>query len=278
MPPDSSAREALWPDPATACAVAEVDEVLTRRVLVETELTPKPIVPGPGIAQDILRETAPARLVIRLADTAGHRNDASFLVRKMYGWRGYQSGPAHDHPNCVTLVASTPEKMLATITVGFDSPAGMAVGALYPEHVARMKADGAQLCEFTRLAVDRTEHSRELLAMMFHVAYMYARRLHGSTDLLVEVNPRHVRFYKRMLGFRQLGPERLCPRVNAPAVLMWLPLPYAEEQIALYGGQAEAFPAVRSLYPLFFSPSEEEGITRRLQALDTRFVDTLPLA
>jgi hypothetical protein len=257
--------------------VAEVDQVLSRRVLVETELTPKPVLPGPEIPQAIARETAPARLVIRLADTSGHRSDASFLVRKMYGWRGYHADPVHHDPNCVTLVASTAEKTLATITVGFDSPAGMAVGTLYPDHVARMKADGARLCEFTRLAVDRTEHSRELLAMMFHVAYMYARRLHQSTDLLIEVNPRHVRFYMRMLGFRRLGPERLCPRVNAPAVLMWLPLGYAEEQIALLGGQGDAAEGVRSLYPLFFSPHEEEGITARLQALDSRFLDTLPL-
>ena len=63
--------------------------------------------------------------------------------------------------------------------MGFDSPAGMAVGALYPEQVGELRAEGRELCEFTRLAVDRTEHSRELLAMMFHVAYMYAHRLHA---------------------------------------------------------------------------------------------------
>lgn len=273
---DCSGGDALWLDTGTATAVAEVDDVLRERVLVETELTPKPIVPGPGVPEDLARESAPARLVIRLADTAGHRNEASFLVRKMYGWRGYETGAVHDHPNCVTLVAGSAQGMLATITVGFDSPAGMAVGALYPEYVARLKSDGARLCEFTRLAVDRTTHSRELLAMMFHVAYMYARRLHGSTDLLVEVNPRHVRFYMRMLGFRPLGPERMCPRVNAPAVLMWLPLAYAEEQIARYGGLHERASNVRSLYPLFFSPGEERGITARLQALDRRTIDSLP--
>lgn len=277
MPLDYSGGDEFWPDTGTATAVAEVDQVLTRRVLVETELTPKPVLPGPDIPDALAREIAPARLVIRLADTEGHRHAASFLVRKMYGWRGYHSDPAHDDPNCVTLVASTPDKTLATITVGFDSPAGMAVGALYPDHVARMQADGARLCEFTRLAVDRNEHSRELLAMMFHVAYMYARRLHQRTDLLIEVNPRHVRFYMRMLGFRRLGPERMCPRVNAPAVLMWLPLAYAERQIALLGGKGDAAVGVRSLYPLFFSPTEENGITARLQALDNRFQDTLPL-
>lgn len=101
--------------------------------------------------------------------------------------------------------------------------------------------------------------------MMFHVAYMCGRRLHGCSDLLIEVNPRHVRFYERMLGFRPVAEERVCPRVGAPAVLMWLPLAYAEEQIACYGGLGESAVGVRSLYPLFFSPDEEEGILGRLQ-------------
>ena len=37
--------------------------------------------------------------------------------------------------------------------------------------------------------------------MLFHIAYIFARRMHDRTDLLIEVNPRHVRFYERMLGF-----------------------------------------------------------------------------
>ena len=68
--------------------------------------------------------------------------------------------------------------------------------------------------------------------MMFHIAYMYARRLHRCTDILIEVNPRHVRFYRSMLGFEVLGPERTCPRVNAPAVLLRLRLDHAQEQLA----------------------------------------------
>lgn len=260
-------RNSTLDDVDTALAVAEVDVNLKSRVLVETELTPRPVYPGAGFPRAVVQESAPARLIIRLADSEGHRNDSSFLVRKMYGWRGYDADPGHGHPNCVSLVAAHDAKMLATITVGFDSPAGMAVGALYPEQVEDLRAEGAELCEFTRLAVDRTEHSKELLAMMFHIAYMYAYRLHGRTDLLIEVNPRHVRFYARMLGFRQLGPERICPRVNAPAVLMWLPLRYAAEQIALYGGHRDAA-GIRSLYPLFFSPSEEDGILRRLRLAD----------
>ena len=104
--------------------------------------------------------------------------------------------------------------------------------------------------------------------MMFHVAYMYVRRLHGCTDLLAEVNPRHASFYRRLLGFQQAGAERMCERVQAPAVLLWLPLEHAERQIARYGGKAELLDSTRSLYPLFFSPTEEIGIARRLATIN----------
>ena len=267
---DCTSGPSLWPD--TITAVAEVDQALSKRVLVETELTPRFPPEGSGAA---VSESAPSKLLIRLADTDGHRSQASYLVRKMYGWRGYDTQAATEHPNCVTLVASTGPKPLATITVGFDSRAGMAVESLYPDEVWRLRSEGARVCEFTRLAVDRTEHSRELLAMIFHVAYMYARWLHGSSDLLIEVNPRHVRFYMRMLGFQRLGPERICPRVNAPAVLMWLPLAYAEQQIRLHAGRHCPPIGVRSLYPLFFSPAEERGITARLRAIDGQSVSAL---
>jgi hypothetical protein len=33
-------------------------------------------------------------------------------------------------------------------------------------------------------------------------------RLHGFTDYVIEVNPRHVAFYQRMLGFADFGGER----------------------------------------------------------------------
>jgi len=205
-----------------------------------------------------------ARYAIRLATSHGQRNAASYLIRKLYQWRGYSTDIVREDPTGVVLVASDERGVVATVTVGFDSTHGMAVESLYPDEVAQLRGGGARLCEFTRLAVDRTGQSMELLAMLLHVAYLYARRVHGATHLLAEVNPRHVRFYMRMLGFEVAGPQRMCRRVDAPAVLIALWLDHAEEQIALYGGHMELAQTVRSLYPLFFSPSEEDGIARRL--------------
>ena len=68
---------------------------------------------------------------IRLANTEGRRSKASFLIKRQFAWRGYDigSGALADVPaNRITLAAfSNDEQPVATITVGVDSPAGLAV-------------------------------------------------------------------------------------------------------------------------------------------------------
>jgi hypothetical protein len=123
------------------------------------------------------------------------------------------------------------------------------------------------LCEFTKLAIDNDVRSRPLLAALFHLAFIYARRMYYCTDLLIEINPRHVSFYRRMLGFQQLGLQRFNARVAAPAVLMGLCLTHAETQIQHYGGHPQLYATVRSLYPYAFSRNEEVGIEQRLRSL-----------
>jgi len=68
-----------------------------------------------------------------------------------------------------------------------------------------------------------------------------------------------------MLGFEKFGDEKICPRVNAPAVLLRLRLEHAEQQIAAFGGKAEGAKGEKSLYPFFFSAKDEDGIIGRLQ-------------
>ncbi|MBK7424074.1 MAG: long-chain N-acyl amino acid synthase, partial [Propionivibrio sp.] len=41
-----------------------------------------------------------------------------------------------------------------------------------------------------------------------------------ASDAVIEVNPRHSRYYQRLLGFRQIGRRRQCRRLDAPVVLM----------------------------------------------------------
>jgi hypothetical protein len=220
-------------------------------------------------------DTSPARSAsaqkmfkVRLANNDGHRMSASFLVQQRYAWRGYDVGVIPGlRPNRITLSACDHDEAIATISVGLDSGMGLFVDKLYGAEVDELRAQRRRVCEFTKLAVDGSVRSKTVLAALFHIAYIYARRINRCTDLLVEVNPRHVLFYRHMLGFSDCGPERLDPRVRAPAVLLRLRLAYAEQQIAKMGGRVELGLRKRSLYPYFFSEREETGIEKRLREL-----------
>lgn len=203
---------------------------------------------------------------IRLADTHGQRSSANMLIDKMYSWRGYTpSPPIREIPNRITLVAHKNDHIIGTITLGFDSSIGLLVDELYKEEINPIRKQRRKLCEFTKLAVDGGVRSKRVLASLFHIAYIYAYNLHNSTDLFIEVNPRHAKFYEKMLGFKQYGPEKHNHRVNAPAVLLWLDLDYAHQQIQKFGGRLNLTRSEKSLYPYFFSPAEEEGISHRLE-------------
>ena len=84
---------------------------------------------------------------------------------------------------------------------------------------------------------------------------------------MIEVNPRHVAFYRRMLGFADFGGERPCSRVGAPAVLLRLPLDQMGANIRKWGGGGNRQAAERSFYPYFFPACDEPAISARLAAL-----------
>ncbi len=214
-------------------------------------------------------ETTPVQdlFKIRLADSHGRREAAGLLVKRRYAWRGYEVGTTQGvHPNRITLSASNREGVVATIAVGLDSVAGLFVDKLYGSEVDSIRARAQRkVCEFTKLAMDRLVRSKRVLASLFHVAYIFAHRINSYQELLIEVNPRHVLFYERMLGFEVRSEAKLNPRVDAPAVLMALDFSYGHSQIAKFGGRQDLADDERSLYPYFFAVSEEAGIVARVR-------------
>ena len=146
----------------------------------------------------------------------------------------------------------------------------MAADQLYRSEVVALREQGNRLCEFTRLAVDKRAASKPVLAGLFHTAYLYASVIRGATHAVIEVNPRHVLFYRRALSFEVLGTERMSPRVNAPAVLLCVPFATIAEGLANYAGRPDDPGAARSLFPYGFAADEEEGVLRRLRDLVKR--------
>jgi len=211
------------------------------------------------------------RYGVRLPDTPDGRSGASLLIERMYTWRGYQG--AHelsDDPHRITLTATDKGVVVGTLTIGIDCNSGMMADHMYGDQLDVFRRDRACLCEVTKLAFDHSVQSKHALANLFHLAFIYARDIHGCTDAVIEVNPRHRRFYERMLGFRQLGELKTNERVNAPSYLLHVGLDYVAAQVERLGGTHSrgVAPGERSLYPYFFSPDEERGIAARLLRME----------
>lgn len=208
---------------------------------------------------------------IRLTDTAEGRNSASMLVSKMYAWRGYAgTHQLNDDPNRITLTATDKGDAIGTLTLGIDSAIGLHADAVFRDELEVFRKQGARLCEFTKLAFDTSVRSKTSLANLFHLAVIYARDIHHCTDIVIEVNPRHRRFYEQMLGFSRHSDIKTNPTVNAPAFLLKVSLDFVTEQIQKFGGTWDRDHGARSFYTYFFSPREETGIIHRLQRVDQR--------
>ncbi|WP_371866467.1 N-acyl amino acid synthase FeeM domain-containing protein [Duganella alba] len=235
-------------------------------VSFEVDSDMRDLVVGEGKAEAALDHPLDQQIFhIRMANSQGRREAASLLLRKMYGWRGYSVDPSVVHsPNKITLFAETGGEVVGTMSLCLDNDEiGLPADENFRDKLDELRAQHRRLCEPSRLAIDKGVAKR-VFAALIHISYIYARNIHGYTDYVIEVNPRHVMFYKRMLGFRDFGAERNCTRVGAPAVLLRLDLEYMGEQIRKFGGLMEQHGNERSFYPYFFPTWDEPGITGRL--------------
>lgn len=203
-------------------------------------------------------------LTIRLADSEGQRSAANMLLNRMYAWRGYgATNLMATSPNSVTFTATSEQSMVGTLTLNVDSETGLAADNTFAEELAPFRAvPGAKLCELTKFAFDWVGPSHKHLAALFHLVFIYGSRQFACTDLFIEVNPRHRRFYEAMLGFTRVGEVRTNASVNAPSQLMWLNVGAIRRMIDKHTNSSAE--DQRSLYRYFFSPDEEDGLFGRL--------------
>ncbi|MEW9855968.1 N-acyl amino acid synthase FeeM domain-containing protein [Novosphingobium sp. M1R2S20] len=207
-----------------------------------------------------------AQMALSLADTPAERSAAEAMLNRRYDWRGYGSNhKISDADNHTTFLAHLRNQLVGTLTLGVDSPSGLAIDTLFKKEVDEYRnVPGAQVCELTKFAFETEEKGADnsLLACLFHAVFIYGMDSYNCTDLFIEVNPRHRRFYQAMLGFRPIGEVRTNPTVDAPSQLMWISVAEIAEQITAFRSGSKK--PSRSLYSLFLSDSEEMMVRSRL--------------
>jgi hypothetical protein len=210
----------------------------------------------------------PGAFKIRLAGNRANAKDAGALIERRYASRGYQTKTQSADPHLFTFVGYDEGKVVGTVSIRLDSEQGLGADSLYKAEIDELRTEGCTICEFTRLAIDERAISKPVLAGLFHTAYLYAAHVRGIEFAVIEVNPRHVVFYRKALGFEPIGPERMNTRVQAPAILLCVPFTTIAEGLSEYAGNPQAPGANRSLFTYGFSADEEKGILRRLRALE----------
>jgi hypothetical protein len=205
---------------------------------------------------------------IRLAGSLDSRRDAAFLVHQRYARKGYRTSAKRVSPDVWTFAAYDEGRLAGTVSLRLDASDGLAADVLYRTEIDVIRRDKRKVCEFTRLAVDASRLSQPVLAGLFHTVYLFARRIRNYDFVVIEVNPRHVGFYRRSLGFQVIGSERYSTRVGAPAVLLGMSFEDIADHLQQHAGLARRAPRARSLYAYGFSPTEEAGVLSRLRTLD----------
>lgn len=195
--------------------------------------------------------------------------DALGLVERRYSDRGLvisrERYSSRNQDGDIVCTGRDGDKIVGTLSVRFDGAEGLHADLLFKRELDEWRAAGVTLCEFGGLAVDKHSHDpKRVLAQIFHLGYLHAHRRARCERLVIEVNPRHVAFYRRCLGLVPYTAARHNPRVDAPAVLMSIAFADIREQIALWGGHPDSLASARSLYPLAWDEATEAMMLARL--------------
>jgi hypothetical protein len=187
------------------------------------------------------------------------------LLNDRYGWRGY--GSSHSIPSGLhhtTFTAEVHTHVVGTITLAIDSDRGLAIDQTFKDEADEIRQEeGAHICELTKLAFHSGVRSKEVLAGLFHLVYIYGTTISDCTDLLIEINPRHASFYEMMLGFERVGALKTNGSVAAPSQLMRLRVESIRRNIGDLAGSAKVA-CHRSLYSYFFPPMQETQLRCQL--------------
>ena len=169
------------------------------------------------------------------ARSRDHLEEAYKLVYLNYVRRGYiPENPSemrftifNAFPNTVTFVADLHEKLVATVTLVDDTPAGLPMDEIYHEELQTLRDQGRHVTEVTMLADRRLSVSRSffMLIRLMKLVFDYATLYLNASDLCITVNPHHDRFYQDYLLFTPMGGLRAYPSVaNNPALARRLDL------------------------------------------------------
>lgn len=147
------------------------------------------------------------------------RERAHRHLKSRFDWRNYSSPTLTPMPDRTTIVVEqhTKPKLRGSITVNIDGAFGLPLDRLVRGELDDLRTRGGSLFQISKLAADSADESKAMVGALMSCAFLFGAEVEACQTVVVEVNPRHTAFYRRVMGFRTFAAPALDPKVNAPA-------------------------------------------------------------
>lgn len=152
----------------------------------------------------------------------------NYVARGMIARHPYRLRVTAFHllPTTTIFMAREFDQISATVTLIGDGPMGLPSDAAQPDVVDELRQSGHRIAEVSCLAFHDWDR-RQFLPVFIEMTRVLTQfaRAHGVDQLLIGCVPRHANFYRRFLGFEQIGEMRPYSTVcNTPGVACRLDL------------------------------------------------------
>lgn len=177
---------------------------------------------------DASRPLSADDITCRIAATYEERLAAFRLIYESYREKGLieeneyeiRVTPYQLLPTTNVFIACHRGKVICTVTLIGDGELGLPMESIYFEEVQAERERGLVLGEVSSLAVRDVEF-KSFLPIFIKLLRMMSQhaRAYGFDQFMIATHPKHARFYKRFMGYEQIGGTKEYPSVcHAPAV------------------------------------------------------------
>lgn len=183
--------------------------------------------------------------------------DKNFIKKNNTGWLIYPYDFETD--TTILVVKDNSNKTVGSLTMVFDFDKKLPADNIFLDEINSLRFKSKKIVEISRLVIDpQFRNSKEILILLFNYLAIYSFLVKKYDTIIIEVNPRHIEYYKEALCFEEIGKTKLCPQVNnAPANLMMINSQIIQEQLHRCRTKKITDKKERSLYQYYINEKNE---------------------
>jgi len=213
---------------------------------------------------------------IKVANTLEEREAVFNLAYQVYMEKGYVQKNQNQwlikeydfDPNTVVLIVKNQDGIIVgSVTIAFESNFRLPAMSLFQNEIEYIRMPEMKIAEISRLVIDKNyRNSKNILLLLINYLFIYTHHVKEYSRLVIQVNPRHVNFYKTFLCFDEISESRPCSQVqNAPAVLLSVSMSIYQNELIKCSQPNFIGSRYKTLYKNFLKPNQEQLVALYLK-------------